>query len=131
MGLFDKLFSRKEKAQQERERIIWICMEKMVEIIRQKTQADGVCPASCLRFDYPATSNIAILHLEHNYNSRSDETPYAFKIGVYRINTDMLISNYMKFGTLDDIIAYLSDRANLQEMASQYQHLSESVDERW
>lgn len=127
MGLF---FANEKSAtvEQKRERIIWICMEKMVEMIRQKTQGGGLCPALGVCFDYPGSSNIGVLRLEL---STSVGSPYMCRVGVYRTNTDMLISNYMKSGTLDDIIAYLSDRANLQEMASSYQHLSASVDERW
>lgn len=119
---------RSPNIEQERERMVRICMEKMVELINQNTQADGTCSPFGIRFDYPGTSNEGILHLEC---SKLDGTPYAFKISAIRSNTDMLISNYMKFGTLSDIVAYLSDRANLQEMVSGYQKLSESVDERW
>lgn len=114
--------------QQKRERIVWICMGKMIEIINRKTQADGICAPFCLQFDYPGSSNIGVLHLEH---SKLDKRPYAFKISAIRCDTDMLISNYIKFGTLNDIIAYLSDRGNLQEMAFSYQELSESVDKHW
>lgn len=113
---------------QERERMVKLCMERMIEMIGQRTRPDGTCPPFYLRFEYPGTSNEGVLHLER---SKLEGKPYAFKISAIRSNTDMLISNYMKFGTLNDVIEFLSDRNNLAKMVSAYQHLSESVDDRW
>lgn len=114
--------------EQRRERMVKLCAEKMVEMIGQRTQPDGTCPPFNLRFDYPGTSNEGVLHLER---SKLEGKPYALKISALRSNTDMLISNYMKFGTLNDVVEYLSDQNRLAKMLSAYQHLSESVDERW
>lgn len=119
---------KRPNIEQERERMVGICMGKMVELIDQHTQADGNCSPFSITFDYPGTSNKGILHLDR---SKLDGTSYVLKISAIRSNTDMLVSNYMKFGTLSDVIAYLSDRGNLQEMVSLYQSLSESVDKRW
>lgn len=51
---------------QQRERMVWICMEKMAELINQRTQTDGTCSPFCVQFDHPGTSDEGIIHLERS-----------------------------------------------------------------
>ena len=113
---------------QEREKVVRGCTKKMPELIHKQTDPDGVCSPFRLRFKYPGTDNIGFFEIE---KSKRTGKPYTFKIGVFRVNTDLLVSSYMKMGTLEDILAYLLEESKLTKMVSTFQKLSDSVDERW
>lgn len=111
---------------QERERMLWRCMQKMAVMIRLKTQPDGTCPEFSIRFTYPGTRNDALLHLE---TTTVEGVPYVIKVSAIRPDTDMLVSSYKHMGTLEDIVAYLSDRAKVQELVTSCRKVSDLVDE--
>lgn len=114
--------------EQQRENIIRICMRRMPEVIQKNTSPAGICKPCRARFDYPGTSNIGFFQVEP---TELNGKPYAFKIGVFRANTDLLVSSYMIMGRMEDIFGYLSDKSHLPVLVSTFQDLSESVDERW
>lgn len=113
--------------EQQRENIIRICMRRMPEVIQKNTSPAGICKPCRARFDYPGTSNIGFFQVEP---TELNGKPYAFKIGVFRANTDLSVSSYLIMGRMEDILGYLSDKSHLPVLVSTFQELSESVDER-
>lgn len=113
--------------EQQREQMVRTCMRRMPEFLQKQIRPDGSYAPFRAFFDYPGTSNVGIFQVEPTH---LEEKPYAFKVGVYRSNTDLLVSSYMKMGLMQDIIEYLSDESRLPVLVSTFQHLSDSVDER-
>lgn len=114
--------------EQQRENIVRICMRRMPEILQKCSTPAGLCKPCRARFDYPGTANIGIFQVEP---CKLDGKPYAFQVGVLRANTDLLVSSYVVMGRMEDILGYLADESHLPALLSTFQHLSESVDERW
>ena len=114
--------------EQQRENIVRICMRRMPEILQKCTTPAGLCKPCRARFDYPGTANVGIFQVEP---CKLDGKPYAFQVGVLRANTDLLVSSYVVMGRMEDVLGYLADESHLPALLSTFQHLSESVDERW
>ena len=113
--------------EQEREQMVQICMKRMPEFLGQQIRPDGSYTPFRARFGYPGTSNVGIFQVEP---TELEGKPYAFRIGVFRSDTDLLVSSYMEMGSMQDIIEYLSDESHLPILVSIFQDLSDSVDER-
>ena len=47
-----------------------------------------------------------------------------------RPGSDLVVSNYMKKGTSQELIEYLSDKSNIKAFVEDFQHLSDSVDDK-
>ena len=47
-----------------------------------------------------------------------------------RPGSDLVVSHYMKKGTNRELIEYLSDKSNIKAFVEDFQHLSDSVDDK-
>lgn len=47
-----------------------------------------------------------------------------------RPGSDMVVSHYMKKGTNQELIEYLSDKSSIKAFVEDFQHLSDSVDDK-
>ena len=68
----------------------------------------------------------SILGIEESYES---ETMRRISLGMYREGEDRVISNYLFRGTKQEVIAWLEDPENRQEIIDTFEHLESRLEE--
>lgn len=101
------------------------CMEVCCENLRDPAviPADGAFRKYLIRFDFRGSKNAAFFSIEH----QSENIRWLRFLAV-RSGHDMAVSNYIKKGTNEELIAYLSDESNIPTFVSDLQNLSDSLD---
>lgn len=110
---------------QERMRILQLCVKKMIGMIPERTGPDGACSPFKLQFQFPGTGNVGMLCLN---TSKLEGKPYSLTMEVFH-SADSVFSVCFLSGTLQNILEFLMDEKNLQQMVSTFRYLSDAVDE--
>ena len=110
---------------QERTRNLQLCVKKMIEMIPERTGPDGACSPFKLQFQFPGTGNVGMLCLN---TSKLEGKPYSLMMEAFH-SADSVFSVRFLSGTLQNILEFLMDERNLQQMVSTFRYLSDAVDE--
>ena len=76
-------------------------------------------------FDFRGSKNKAFFIIEYQSGNLR-----WLRFMAARPGSDMVVSHYMKKGTNQELIEYLSDKANIKAFVEDFQHLSDSVDDK-
>lgn len=76
-------------------------------------------------FDFRGSKNKAFFIIEHQSGNLR-----WLRFMAVRPGSDLVVSNYMKKGTSQELIEYLSDKSNIKAFVEDFQHLSDSVDDK-
>ena len=107
-----------------------ILIEKCMEVlgnqlkVHEKEQALTHCSVSC---DFPGTQNKALLRV---IPDAADQALCRLTVSAVRKGSDLCVMNYLYKGTRQEMLAWLSAEAHVQELIGYIAHLSESVDEK-
>ena len=78
-----------------------------------------------VHFDFRGSKNAAYFCIEHQSGNIRWLRFFAARPG-----HDMIVSHYMKKGTNEELLAYLSDDSKIAEFVSDFQGLSDSLDDK-
>lgn len=107
-------------------RLLQFVIEKLVESIRQNAEGHGKEESWGVGLKLDGTENRAFLVVER---SASDPSLKMLSVQVLRAGHDRCVMNYMKNGTMEELLDYLTDEANLGELLDSIRHLSDRIDE--
>lgn len=102
-------------------------MDFCCEKLRDHATIPAVGPFSAMRvhFSFRGSKNEAYFQIEHQSGNIRWLRFMAMRPGY-----DMVVSHYMKKGTNEELITYLSDESNVPEFANDFQGLSNSLDDK-
>ena len=103
------------------------CMEYCCEKLRDPSAIpeNGPFPMFRVSFDFQGSKNKSFFCIE--YQSANIRW---LRFSVMRNGHDMVVSHYMKKGTNEELAAYLSDSSIVAEFVSNFQGLSDSLDDK-
>jgi len=102
------------------------CMEYCCENLRgTQIPEKGIFSPFRVSFDFRGSKNKAFFVIEY----QSGDLRWLRFMAV-RPGSDLVVSHYMKQGTNQELIAYLSDKSNIKGFVEDFQHLSDSVDDK-
>ena len=102
------------------------CMGYMCEKLPSVMLSKGRFKPYWIYFIYPGTKHQAGLLVECD---TKDLSLRRLVTRAVKAGTDLCVSNYMECGTMDEIIAYLSDKSHIEPLAESIQELVERVDD--
>ncbi len=131
---FNTTFSGVQKEAQNimtKDEIMNILVPKAYNILGQRAEREvpenGKFRRIFVAFDVPDTQNEALISIENDANEPNDMRRLI--IGVHRLNSDRITSNYIFKGTKKEILEYLKNPEIKSEFTKTVYSLSKSVDE--
>ena len=106
----------------DKELLVLKAMDVIADLTRERVPEDGIFQPVSVIFDYPGTSFACKLKVEKGYQQTNSRCITA---GMYRRGDDRLVSNYLYFGTKEEILAWLSAPENSSLLINTYEHLAE------
>lgn len=100
------------------------CMDFSVEQMPKQVPAEGTQGVYACKFALQGTENEAMLMVECR-----DRTLRTLTVRVIPKGTDLCVMHYIKNGTRDELIAYLADEGNQDELLDSLRQLSDGADE--
>ena len=91
----------------------------------ERIPAEGAFQPCRVFFQYRGSKNEAMFCLEHQHGDQR-----RLSLTVARPGSDMVVFHYMKKGTNQELIDYLSDPNRVSEFMESFQKLSDSVDDK-
>jgi len=85
----------------------------------------GIFTPFRIYFDFRGSKNEAFFIIEYQSGALR-----WLRFMAVRPGSDMVVSHYMKKGTNQELIEYLSDKSRIKEFVEDFQHLSDSVDDK-
>lgn len=101
--------------------------EVLSDIAQREVPENGQFKKVFVSFKVPETQNEALITIEHD--SKEPKTQRILSVGVHHQNSDRLVSNFLLKGTKKEILDYLKDDKNNQDIINYINHLSGKVDE--
>jgi len=102
------------------------CMEYCCENLRgTQIPEKGIFSPFTVSFDFRGSKNKAVFIIEYE----NDDLRW-LRFMVARPGSDMVVSHYMEKGTNQQLIGYLSDKSKIKGFVDDFQHLSDSVDDK-
>ena len=116
-----------KNAYQENCRLVKKGMEVCCQFLEdpKRTPESGPFEAYRIFFGFRGSKNEAMFRVEH----QSGDWRW-LRFIVARPGCDMAVSHYIKKGTNAELIEYLSDESRVVEFVADFQHLSDSVDDK-
>ncbi len=116
-----------QTVEEEREKFIRFCMEHVAKRIDEERLPDGSCPTFSTTFKYDGTDYYGRIQIER---MKKDELFFGIMLSIGVQMLSMLISCYVRMGTLDELKAYLLDDDNFPEIRDAYQDLAQNADDK-
>lgn len=101
--------------------------EVLAETSEMQVPENGLFRKVFVSFAVPDTNNEAIFGIE--YDENEPKTQRRLFVGVHHENRDALIKNYILKGTKAQILEYLKDNSNQQDLINTVNTLSARADE--
>ena len=101
--------------------------EVLVETAEKQVPENGLFRKVFVSFAVPDTDNKALLGIE--YDETEPKTQRRLFVGVHHNNSDRLTRNYLLKGTKTEILEYLKDDSNQQNIIDSVNTLSKKTDE--
>ena len=95
--------------------------------VRKEVPRSGSFRAISVSFKIPGTNNEGRLIVEPSLTASPEHR--RLRIGVNRVGSDRLISNYLVHDTNENILNYLEQEGIAEELLPYYMNLSERADE--
>lgn len=126
-----KSINEDKSKMQEKESSMGNLVSKTREFLADRTEKEipenGLFRKIFVAFDVPNTNNEAMLVLE--MDGEEPRTQRRLSVGVHHKNADRLTSNYLLKGTKEEIISYLNDSSNQQDIINLVNDLSQKTDD--
>ncbi len=108
-----------------------LLIEKSRDILYQRAEREvpenGKFRKIFVAFDIPQTQNEALITIEHD--AIDPKTNRRLSVGVHRQNSDRITSNYIFKGPKKEVLDYLKNNDNQNELYKIVTDLSKSVDD--
>lgn len=101
--------------------------EVLAETSEMQVPENGLFRKVFVSFSVPDTHNKAILGIE--YDENEPKTQRRLFVGVHHENRDAMVKNYILKGTKAEILEYLKDTSNQQDLINTVNMLSDKADE--
>lgn len=121
---------QKDSSMPDKNEKLNIIVKKSMEVFAD--HADKTVPEngkflrSNVFFEIPETQNEGLLFIE--YDGENPKTQRRLSVGVHNKNSDRLISNYLFKGTKQEILEYLQNDKNKDEIIQSVNNLSDKTD---
>ncbi len=101
--------------------------EVLCDIAEREVPENGQFRKVYVTFDVPETNNQAVLSIEHDAVEPKNQR--RLSIGVHNKNSDRIISNFLKKGSKSEILEYLKDNGNMEQIIEAVNKLSNKTDD--
>lgn len=101
--------------------------EVLAESAQMQVPENGLFRKVFVTFSVPDTNNKAVLGIE--YDENEPKTQRRLFVGVHHENRDAMVKNYILKGTKSEILEYLKDNSNQQNLIDTVNMLSTKADE--
>ena len=108
-----------------------ILVQKTKEVLADNAEKqvpeNGLFRKVFVSFDVPDSDNTAMIGVE--YDEDEPKTQRRLFVGVHHTNSDRLTRNYLLKGTKEEILAFLKDTSNQEDIIKTVNHLSQKTNE--
>ena len=101
--------------------------EILADSAEKQVPENGLFRKVFVSFDVPDSDNTAILGIE--YDEGEHKTQRRLFVGVHHNNSDRLTRNYLLKGNKEEILAFLKDPSNKEDIIKTVNHLSQKTNE--
>ena len=115
-----------QNKEEQTEFVIGVVLEAMAKRIEYEVPENGKFNKLSVSCNVPETSNKAMLAIE--CDALEPKNSRRLSVGVRRKTSDRVISNYILKGTKKEILDYVKNPDNREEIIKTVNNLSESVD---